>query len=390
MSGTKANQRRIADLQRCVDDLEREAATLRAENNALRFGRPEVTSAFTLRIAHELNNMLQTIMGKAELVLDDASVPDQTRDLWQTILDAADGGAELTQQLIAFGKTGQVADFAVAPATSRVVVQREEQRSKVPVQSGRILVAEDQKAVQDLARTVLTNAGHQVTVVANGVEAVAAMQASEFDLVLMDMQMPVMDGLSAARKIRQLVGSRSRVPIIAASGAALTDSAELAEAGINDYIRKPFILATLVRKIHSWLDVGGSQDGAMAATGDEAEDAPFVELDSLMGRAWVERGLTSLVEQVDELFAAHEGTSIPDRARLASSAHALVSLAGILGFSVLSQCCSSLEEAARSERDVVAPLARVKAAAAQALAKAAKVLGHLAPLGKSHPMDGQA
>ena len=389
MSGAKISGQRIADLQSRVDDLESEAATLKAENDALRFRSSEVTE-LTCRIAHELNNLLQAIMGEAELALDDASGPDQTRDLWQAILDTAVGGAGLTRQLLAFSKTGKVADFAVVPATSPVVTRREDERPMPAVLPGRILVAEDQKAVQDLTRTVLANAGHQVTVVANGAEAVAAMQESDFDLVLMDIQMPVMDGLSAARKIRQLVGSRSKVPIIAASGTVLTDTAKsLAEAGIDDYISKPFIFAALIRKIDSWLDRSGSQEGAEAATRSEAEGTSFVELDSLMGRTWVERGLTSLIEQIDELFAAHETTAAPDRERLASHAHALVSLAGLLGFSDLSQRCSSLEEAARSARDILSPLARVKAVAVQARAKAAKVLdGHLGPPGKSHPTDG--
>lgn len=378
MSGAKAKhqreQQRTADLQRRVDDLENEAAALRAENDALRFRLPEATAAVTRRIVHDLNNLLQTIMGKAELVLDEASVPDRTRDLWQAILDAAVGSAALTQQLLALSKKGEIPDLAVAPAT-RGVARRADQRSRPAVLPGRILVAEDQRPVRDLARTVLSNAGHQVIVVANGAEAVAAVQESDFDVVLMDIQMPVMDGLSAARKIRQLAGSRSKIPIIAASAAALTGGAEsLADAGINDYITKPYTFVTLVRKIDAWLSRSVDQDGAEATTRNEADGGPLLELDDLMGRAWVERGLTSLVAQIDELFAAHGITSILDRERLAGRAHALVSLAGLLGFSDLSQRCSSLEEAARRGRDVLAPLAGVKAAATQARAKAAEVL----------------
>lgn len=378
MRGANASQQRIADLQRRVSDLESEAVTLRAENDALRFRPPEVTTESARRIVHDLNNLLQSIMGKAELVLDDASVSGQTRNLWQTIFDAAVHSAGLTRQLLALGKSEIISELPVASARSPIVTRRDERRSMRAILPGRILVAEDQRAVQDLVRTVLTNAGHKVTVVANGAEAVAAIQEADFDLVLMDMRMPVMDGLSAARKIRQIVGPRSKVPIIAASGTEFTDNTEsLVEAGINDCISKPFILATLLEKIGSWLDRSVNQVGAEVDARRKTEGMSLVELDSLMGRAWVERGLTSLIEQIDELFSAHQATIPRDRAQLVTRAHALVSLAGLLGFSDLARRCSALEEAASRERDIVGPLTSLKAVAAQARTKAAEMLnGH--------------
>ena len=83
-----------------------------------------------------------------------------------------------------------------------------------------------------------------MAVAVNGAEAVAAVSDADFDLILMDVHMPVMDGLTAARKIRALEGPRSKIPIIAISG----DEQSLVAAGMNDHICKPFRKAELLAR----------------------------------------------------------------------------------------------------------------------------------------------
>ena len=100
----------------------------------------------------------------------------------------------------------------------------------------RILVVEDQDSIRELARAVLAGAGYEVAIAVNGAEAVAAVCDADFDLILMDIYMPVMNGLTAARKIRALDGPRSETPIIATSG----DAQSAASTGMNDHICKPF------------------------------------------------------------------------------------------------------------------------------------------------------
>jgi CheY-like chemotaxis protein len=117
---------------------------------------------------------------------------------------------------------------------------REEQRSP-PQRPLRILLAEDSLVGQKLAIGILEKRGHSVTVANNGREAVAAVQSQHFDLVLMDVQMPEMDGIEATAAIRALEASSGRhLPIIAMTAHAMKgDRERFLGAGMDDYIAKP-------------------------------------------------------------------------------------------------------------------------------------------------------
>jgi PAS domain S-box-containing protein len=105
----------------------------------------------------------------------------------------------------------------------------------------RILVVEDNEVNQKLARKLLEKMGHEVSVVGNGVEACEEIQRQEFDLVLMDLQMPVMGGLQATRKIRESEqGTGRHTPIVAMTAhAAAQDQRRCEEAGMDGYVSKP-------------------------------------------------------------------------------------------------------------------------------------------------------
>lgn len=103
-----------------------------------------------------------------------------------------------------------------------------------------ILVAEDNRINQVLIRDILEQHGHNVHIVANGVDAVNAARESRYDLIFMDVQMPVMDGLEAARMIRERQND-VRVPIVALTAHAMRGDRDLCfAAGMDDYISKPF------------------------------------------------------------------------------------------------------------------------------------------------------
>jgi signal transduction histidine kinase/CheY-like chemotaxis protein len=114
----------------------------------------------------------------------------------------------------------------------------------------RVLVVEDNQVNQLLVTTILAKAGMRAEVAANGVEAVQAVHARNFDVILMDMQMPEMDGLEATKRIRQLGAMGRAVPIIAMIANAMQeDRRRCLEAGMNDFVAKPIDSAELLRKI---------------------------------------------------------------------------------------------------------------------------------------------
>ena len=104
-----------------------------------------------------------------------------------------------------------------------------------------ILVAEDSPVNQKLAMTMLKRMGHDVAVAATGSEAIDLWQQKHFDLILMDVQMPEIDGLQATRRIREIEKSLGdHVPIIAMTAHAMQgDRSSCLEAGMDDYIAKP-------------------------------------------------------------------------------------------------------------------------------------------------------
>ncbi|KAA3609552.1 MAG: response regulator [Planctomycetota bacterium] len=119
---------------------------------------------------------------------------------------------------------------------------RQEQAPQTEKHSLRVLLAEDNKVNQKVAKRMLERWGHQVELADNGAIALEAAQKRRFDLILMDVQMPVMDGYEATRRIRTLAnGGNRRVPIIAMTAHAMSgDRDRCLAAGMDDYLTKPF------------------------------------------------------------------------------------------------------------------------------------------------------
>ena len=110
----------------------------------------------------------------------------------------------------------------------------------------RVLVAEDNLVNQRVARGMLEALGHEVSVASNGAEAVKVAGAESFDLVLMDVNMPVLDGLDATRRIRSLDAASSAVPIVALTANAIEGDRQIClDAGMDGYLSKPFTMDEL-------------------------------------------------------------------------------------------------------------------------------------------------
>lgn len=118
----------------------------------------------------------------------------------------------------------------------------------------RLLLVEDNPVNQKVARAMLERLGHMVHIASNGLEAIAAVQRGPFDLVLMDCQMPEMDGLEATNRIRAGEASSQRMPIVAMTANALKGTREeCLRAGMDDYLSKPVRYEQLAHTLVTWL-----------------------------------------------------------------------------------------------------------------------------------------
>ena len=118
----------------------------------------------------------------------------------------------------------------------------------------RILVAEDNTTLADGLAAVLRAAGYAVDVVGDGVSADAVISTTDFDLVVLDLNLPEMDGLEATRRTRaHEAGTGQRIPIVALTANAMVgDREQCLEAGMDDFLSKPFQLRELAAAIQRW------------------------------------------------------------------------------------------------------------------------------------------
>ena len=139
-----------------------------------------------------------------------------------------------------------------APPTAAglITVHSISERKPAPL---RILLADDNPVNCRIAVLMLEKAGHQIDVVNGGAEAIEAVRGKPYDLVLMDVQMPGVDGLEATRRIRAMPIAHAGVPVIAITANAMQgDDQRCLEAGMNDYITKPIDRARLLGKVSEW------------------------------------------------------------------------------------------------------------------------------------------
>ena len=232
-----------------------------------------------------------------------------------------------------------------------------------------VLVVDDVAMNRDIARSFLRAAGHEATCAESGEEAVAAAANTEFDVVLMDVRMPGMDGLEATRRIRALPGARGQVPIVALTAQAFNEQvAECRKAGMDDHLGKPFdqdmLLAVVTRSAEARRSGSGNLATVSApASGPEAAATPVAgsELSVLDSTAFtltasclqpeaVDSYLRTIAELAEALrrdLRAADALSHTAEA-LAEAAHTLAGSAGMFGFHRLSVMGRSFERAVQS------------------------------------------
>src|SRR2546428_11215085 len=238
----------------------------------------------------------------------------------------------------------------------------------------RILLAEDNPVNQQVATAMLLKRGHQVDVVSNGREAVDAIRARRYDVVLMDIQMPEMDGFAAADGIRALPQGRA-LPIIALTAHALSGERERClTAGMSGYLAKPF-------KAHELFAlVEGSSDGP-------TPPAPPIDLEgfrSTMREAGAEEAVDGIVRVFaqtapERLAALQTAARSGDPESVGRAAHAFKSAAGTIGARGLALLLAEIESAARESM-----LEHVQRELPALEREVAAVLDYLSNSGASH------
>ena len=151
---------------------------------------------------------------------------------------------------------------------SQPMITRHALRAQRTRTGNRILLAEDNVVNQKVAVRLLERLDFRVEVVANGQAAIAAWQTGNFDLILMDCQMPQLDGYEATREIRRLEGGKRHIPIVALTAHAMKGAEEKCRAaGMDDYLSKPIDRAKLDACLDRLLPCSGSTGGTIAAQG---------------------------------------------------------------------------------------------------------------------------
>lgn len=243
-------------------------------------------------------------------------------------------------------------------------------------QKARILLAEDNITNQQVTMAVLENLGLQADAVANGQEAITALTAHAYDLVLMDCQMPVLDGYDATRLIRQgaSTADNHRVPIIAMTAhARQSERDRCLQCGMDDFLTKPVLPQALAIILAKWLPADREHPAPIAAP--HAPGAALEEpaslfpvwdrqgmLDRLLGDQQVAQTIVQcfLTDLPLQLQALHKSLVACDLLAVERQAHSIKGAAAIVGGTRLQALALALEQLAANPGQVAALHSQLK------------------------------
>lgn len=218
----------------------------------------------------------------------------------------------------------------------------------------RILVADDNAVNREVARYILKARGYRIDVVENGLEAVAAVDANAYDAVLMDCQMPELDGYAAAGEIRRREGDSHRTPIIALTANALAGEREKCiAAGMDDYVSKPLRPEALIAVLDRYTGIAAATDTTpaplAAAQGEPLERSVLEKLRALErsgGLAFVDKAIAAFLQQTPgQLAGMRAALSAADAGKLRALAHSVKGSSDTLGAQEIARTCAELESA---------------------------------------------
>lgn len=268
-----------------------------------------------------------------------------------TVASQLGAGSSFTVQLM----------FGLAAADSVEHRPAAQDASVSGMQPRDILLVDDVEINQELARIVMEKQGHRVTIAGNGAEAVDACQKKRFDMIFMDIQMPVMDGFQATQAIREMERERGEhIPIVAMTAyAASGDRQKCLDAGMDSYISKPVVPEAIIAAVNRYAAKTPSpaSDPVVLPVGDEPvteATVPIFDRDELLGRLG---GKADLIPRFCTMFANSVTTGLEgirqaldagDADELHRQAHTVKGAAANIGAGRIRACATRLDEMAKS------------------------------------------
>ncbi|MFC1759268.1 response regulator [Planctomycetota bacterium] len=230
---------------------------------------------------------------------------------------------------------------------------------------GHVLLVEDNRINQMYMLELLKQAGCTCDVALNGREAIEAVQRDRYDLIFMDCQMPVMDGLEATRRIREMQSEGmvpGTIPIIALTANAIKGDRELClDAGMDEYLCKPVEIDHVIDILTRFLaderpdcEIDSAHSDAIADRGPEDSPLSAIDAELLLGRCCGNLEFaSSLLDELEStaserIEAIRQPALQNDAAGMAQAAHALKGAAGILGADAVQAVAAEIEQAGRS------------------------------------------
>jgi two-component system, sensor histidine kinase and response regulator len=261
-----------------------------------------------------------------------------------------------------------------SPITTRRSSETAEARSRERLSRAQVLVVEDNQVNQKVAVRMLERLGYRADVAANGLEALDVLSRIPYQAVLMDVQMPEMDGYEATAEVRRREEGQGRhTPIIAMTANAMEgDREEALEVGMDDYVPKPVKPAELEAVLERWIPQGHSS--RLGAKASDADPTAYVEEQAPLDESVLEalrdlqvEGDPDLLQELSELFmkevptelgALREAAQRGDAQEVERIAHTLKGSSANMGAVRMESICAELEERARS-RELTDALAQI-------------------------------
>jgi len=235
----------------------------------------------------------------------------------------------------------------------------------------RVLVVDDEALNRSIATGFLRFGGHEIVCIDNGAEAVEAAAAGDFDVILMDVRMPGMNGLEATRRIRALPAPRSMVPVVAVTAQAFAEQIEICrQAGMDTHVSKPFTKAVLLAAVEK----AGTSPSVLRPRGvatpeaeyPDFERAALEDLTDSLSASEIGEHMHILATRCEAMLRWLRDPDMPtDASELVEDAHMLAGNAGTFGFLNLADAARRFERATESGTTDTATLAARLAAAAE-------------------------